>query len=312
MAKTPKTTSKSAPEATPEMSPNTAAKTAAQGSTPEQTAAPAPKTVENSEEPASARPNRIKTGETGRSRRQAYLKLKAFTMEREPKNFSKLMILHEKDGWWKMFGHSALMFFYDVSKWINHSSKLRPDSDYDYPSPEGVVIIHDIDALHAKLIHAKIQPIDIKSAYRIYNIGKKYTPSDLAFFRDKHALEEAKVNSMLVPKEVMPELYTQLRELVHRTYFTAKTFEGFARESFGRPIVELAKNVMFEYVLLARGEGREREDFLHYVIETMDRIDSRMVPVVELRLVPPQRIFQILKLTSRVRREAERCLPPTP
>ena len=255
----------------------------------------------------STRQARTKGAAEGQLRKKNYLKLKAYVLKVEPKNYSKLILLHEKDGWWKMFGHSALMFHYDVAKWINYPAKLLPDSDYDHRSEEGVVNIRDIFELDSRLAAVKINVLDMHSAYRTYNIGKKYSPGELEAFQKTKDLEEAKVNKIIIPKQTFPDLYTQLRDLTTKVYFTTRLFNTYARAVMGEPMLEAVVGAMREYSLFVHEVGMSREEYLQYVVDAMHKIEGLMAPVVELRLVPNQRIFQILKGTNRVIREVEQC-----
>ena len=87
---------------------------------------------------------RTEKAELGRKQKAEYQKIKAFALEHERQNFSKLFIIHEKDNWWKMIGNSALIFHYDIAKRIKYSSKLMEDSDFECRSEEGVVNIKSI------------------------------------------------------------------------------------------------------------------------------------------------------------------------
>ena len=74
-------------------------------------------TVSESEK-KSTRTARAKGAKIGREKKELYFKLKVFALEKEKKNFSKLLVIHEKDNWWKMVGNSAIIFHQFVFSWI--------------------------------------------------------------------------------------------------------------------------------------------------------------------------------------------------
>ena len=78
-----------------------------------------------------------------------------------------------------MVGHSAIIYHYEVSRWIGATSRLREDTDYDYKSEEGIVSIRDVYALDQKLAAININLLDSSNDYRIYNLGKKFTRADI-------------------------------------------------------------------------------------------------------------------------------------
>lgn len=257
----------------------------------------------------STREARIAGGEAGRRQKEIYKKWKAFAFEREKTNYSKLFLIHEKNNWWKMIGHSAVFFHYDVAKRIRMASRLVPDSDYDFKSEEGVINIRDIYALDAKLTVAGISPLALEGPYRVYNIGKKYTRADIVAMKNEKAMEWARINKIILPKEVFPTLYTALRELTKRLYFATKTFDGYAREVVGKPMFEKGAGLLREYSLLANKAGLSDSDFLSEAERTIDWITSQMTIVSELRLLSTERIYQILQATEKVRRGITQCNP---
>ena len=241
----------------------------------------------------SSRDARIIGGEIGRRQKQKYFRIKSFALKREDENFSKLFIIHEKDDWWKMVGHSAIFFHYDVSNWINMKSKLLPDSDYDCKSEDGVVNIRDIYALDSKLVKVKINPIDIKDDYRIYNIGKKYTLADIEAFKKAHAMEWARVNKIILPKEIYPKLFISLTELLNKIYFSTKKLEPYARDIIGSQMLKVIINLVRDYSLISNGKGISRTNYLEDVSDKMSWLTSQMTVVTELKLLPLKRIYGI-------------------
>lgn len=257
----------------------------------------------------SSRTARIEGGKAGRLQKARYRQWKAFAIEREADNYSKLFVIHEKDNWWKMVGHSAVMFHYEVSKWAGIKSKLVPDTDYDTRSEEGVVNIRDIDQLDAKLTAIKVGAIDIKPDYRVYNIGKKYTAADIAMLKQTKAQEWAKVNKIILPREVFPALLVSLRELLTKLYFSTRSLDAYAREVIAVPMFEKVVGLVREYSLIANKVGVRRADYLDEIDDTMKWVSAQMTAVAELRLMEAESIYQVLRATEKVRRDVEQCKP---
>lgn len=243
----------------------------------------------------------------GRKRRAEYFAFKKFVIEREEENFSKLMIVHEKDEWWKIFGHSAIMFAYEVSGWIDMKVKLRPDSDYDYKSKEGVVIIRDVYTLDAKLAKAKVNLLKSTDDYRVYNLGKKFSEADLDRMMHKESLEWGKVNKIITVRDVFPDLHTALRELFSYYYFSIRKLETFGRDAFGMPIADKLSDLLAEYDQCCNEGTLAESDYLAKVEETMKWTKYRVDALAELKAFSVQRIYRLLRLADRVQRLAEQC-----
>lgn len=258
--------------------------------------------------PKSTRESRKKGAEDGRKRKDKYLEIKSFALAREDKNFSKLFVIHEKDNWWKMVGNSAIIFHYEIAKRIGMSSKLVADTDFECVSEDGVVNIKSIHDLDLKLDQNKIRLLDVKEEYRIYNLGQKYTASDIERMKKTKELEWGKVNSIVLPKDIHPLLFKSERELLLFTYNYTKKFDSYAREKFGNPLVDRASWMIREYSAMANGYGMEPETYFRKVALSTQWMVSEMTIISELRLLEPDKIFRLLKAIENTRKDAERCL----
>ena len=243
----------------------------------------------------------------GTAEREKYLKLKKFALEREKENYSKLFIIHEKGEWWKMVGNSAIIFHYELAKRAGMRSKLLDDSDFDLKSEDGIVNIKNITDLDAKLNSISIHPLEIKPDYRIYNIGKKYTPSEIEMLKKTKELERGKVNKIILPKTVFPEFYMSLRELLLRVYFSTRIFEPYVREIIGKPMVEKVVELVREYSFMASGEGLDEIEYLDLADDSVKWIIAQMTIVSELRVMEPEKIYRILQSAEKLKRSIEKC-----
>ena len=257
----------------------------------------------------STRAARIAGGKEGRERKARYLKLKAFVLGLEKENYSKLMLIHEKDDWWKMIGHSAIMYHYEVSKWIGVSSRLRQDTDYDYKSEDGVVCIKDVYKLDKRLAAAKISLLDSSNEYRIYNLGKKYTHADIERMKKSQELEWEKVNNIIIPTETFPTLHTSLRELISCIYFSTRKLEVYAREVIGNPMLTRVSAMLRRYSLVCSGEDGAIDGYLKEVEKSAKWLKAQMVGVAELRMLPATTIYRVLRSIDKVERTARQCHP---
>ena len=245
----------------------------------------------------------------GREQRKAYQKWKAFAIEREKDNYSKLFLIHDKKNWWKMVGHSAVIFNYEVSKWIHYNCKLHVDNDYENQSEDGIVNIRNIYDLDKKLVAFNISLLKATDNYRVYNIGKKFTPGDLEHMKKERELEWAKVNKVVLPKEVFPTLYLLERDLYVNVFNVGQKMQEYAQDRVMNPITDRVAELLREYSILVNGEGLTETRYLDMVKETMRWCIGQMTLISELRVLPPRKIFQILSLMGKVKREVEVCRP---
>ena len=263
--------------------------------------------VKNEAEKKSTREARKAGSIRGTAEREKYLKLKKFALEHEKENFSKLFVIHEKGEWWKMVGNSAIIFHYELAKRTGMRSKLLDDSDFDIKSKDGIVNIKNIIDLDEKLNSISIHPLEIKPDYRVYNIGKKYAPSEIEMLKKTKELEWGRVNKVILPKTVFPEFYMSLRELLSRVYFSTRIFEPYVREIIGKPMVEKVAELIREYSFMTSGEGLDATEFLGLAEDSTKWIIAQMTIVSELRFMEPEKIYRILQSAEKVKRNIEKC-----
>lgn len=104
---------------------------------------------------------RTQETQVGQERKKIYLVDKKRLLEKEKDNYTKLMVLKCPDGWWKMFGHSAIFYKYKIADSLKLAARSLPDTDYDVVSEEGYIAIDDIERLKNKLKILRIYPSNI-------------------------------------------------------------------------------------------------------------------------------------------------------
>ena len=78
--------------------------------------------------------NTVKSQE-GQKLKTVYLEVKRRALKYEAGNYTQLVLVKTQDkDWWKMFGHSAVMYKHFVAPRLKLKPKLLPDSDYDVKS----------------------------------------------------------------------------------------------------------------------------------------------------------------------------------
>lgn len=263
--------------------------------------------AETKKEKKSTREARKAGSIRGNAEKEKYLKLKAFALEREKENYSKLLVIHEKGEWWKLVGNSAIIFHYELAKRAGIRSKLLDDSDFELKSADGVVNIKNVLEFDKKLGSISIHPLEIKSDYRVYNIGKKYTSSEIEMLKKTKELEWERINKIVVPETIFPSLFSTLRELLHRIYFSTRIIEPYGRETITEPMVLKVVELVREYSFMANGEGLDVVEYLDMVEDSVKWIISQMTVVSELRIMEPEKIYRILQTLEKLKRNVETC-----
>ena len=262
----------------------------------------------NKMEKKSTKEARVKDGDSGREKKKEYLALKRFALGRERENFSKLFVFQDNKGWWKMVGHSAVIFYYDIADRIGMKTKLKEDTDFDLKSEDGVVNIKSITLLTEKLETVKIQLFKLEDKYRIYNIGKKYDVSELERMKKAKELEWDKVNKIILPRQIYPTLYKYERELLVNSYFSMKRMETFARENFTSEMMAKMAEMVRDYSLVMNeGTEAEVENYLIRCENNLKWMRAQMAIFAELKLFELDVILRISYAIEKILKEVSSC-----
>lgn len=248
----------------------------------------------------------------GRARRAEYLRLKGRVAELEPNNYSKLYFIWQKASWYRTFGHSAIIFHYDICPKLKRVSKLLPDKDYGVRISGGVVNIRDMDVLEQKLEELGIQKIKSDNRFYIFNLGKKYTAAELEMFEKTRDREYAFINKVVAPDEIFPHLYKLVRQLQEKIYFVVASTDGYAKESLGLELIRHMNCLMVNYSLMAQKSqesgGLSSGEYLLLVIREMHWLQAMMGVATNVRIFEVPKIMQILRESGKIIREAKACL----
>ncbi len=243
-----------------------------------------------------------------RSENTTYIGVKAQVMrEYEPNNYSKLYFVRSGEKWYKLFGNSALIFAYGVAPEINVRAKLRVDSDYHDRSESGVVSIANMDLIEKKMLEKGIQLSKASAGLREYNLGKSLTRMDIRAMKRESQLEWAKVNTILRVRDLFPDLYALLKDFPGKVYYTTRSFDAYARDTFGTPVLQRIADSIAEYNRMCNSDQIKPSDFFDKLIWDTDWESSRLSILAEMRLLTPKQTLDLLHHAAKIKREVERC-----
>lgn len=256
--------------------------------------------------------DKISKEEYGQLNADLYKLYKRRVYELEPKNYTKLYFIRQHGNWFRAFGHSAIIYHYDICSKIHRRSKLLIDNDYTLRIPGGVVNVSDMDVLETKLNTAGYSLIVGNERCRVFNLGRRYTDAELKAMEEAREREIESINRVVEPKRIYPYLSRQLRQLFRDLYFALAKLDSYARHCVGEEIVHRALDLLTEYSLMASdcGQWRDKEpvDFLEYADGEVHWIQSRVGFLMEIRVLEYRKITTLLETTGKLLREIKACL----
>ena len=243
-------------------------------------------------DPGTRRARAAAKGAKAQEEKQEYLEIKRRLLEREKDNYTQLMLMKGKGGWWMMFGHSAIMYKYMVAKRLRLSVKLLPDSDYGVKSDEGCVSVRDLNKLEQRLKPARIYPIKITPKAAIFDLGERVSEQDYALMvrEDEISLEMA--NRLILPEEHMTELNTKTKAAHKVIHEAVRKMDGVSREVFADEMERAVVRLQVMVLRTARGTMDVDECLAEAYDVTEDLYVYTMI-MLNLRMLEAKKIYDI-------------------
>lgn len=229
---------------------------------------------------------------------------KAAALPLESDNTSRLFFVESTQGWYKLTGRSALYFHFDVAPRLKRPTRynLVADSDSYANSSTGVISVRLTDEFIAELAELEIIPTDLPDNVNpsadgggiiAYKLPWSYNATEIDRLLDRLNEDNECLNALIVPKNLIPELYDLLRELSTVIYHNCRTFpDPFARDTIGKDLMEKAGNTLQRYLEVANG-ANDLELGLRSILKNLCYIRYSLVTISELHLIQSKRILKI-------------------
>ncbi len=238
--------------------------------------------------------------------RKTYLEDKRRLLKDEETNYDKLYVLRTHDGWWKMFGHSALIYKHVVCKdMFKTDVKLLPDTDYYVTSSEGYVSITSIHELEKRLKRRKIYALTAKPRGWIFELGFKVTEQDLNLMRNEEEMQIERANALIATYSNLAPMNQKVKEVVRELYSQMRLMDGVARDAFGNEMIAEAIKLKMMTVRTQRGTMSE-EEYFKQAYSIAEDLYGHMSNIIDLRLLSSKKIFTLTQAIVQLEKQIDR------
>lgn len=261
-------------------------------------------------------------------------RVKGKVMNFEEGNTHHLLLFDSTNGFRKMAGHSVLFYSLKIVERIGRRCRVMPDNDRYSRSEDGIISFKSYNTLDEKLAMLDIVPDDELSTEELhfYKLPRVYTEEQIEKLRDIAQQDLEQIQTTIIPQSPLPDLYRAILELNQIVYHKTKQIaDSYAREIFGRKLVEDADLTLRSYLGLAnvRPQGlRVRAEVqrslaaanavapittdkvagqnLMNLLLSVAQMKARMLNIENLRLLHHKQSGQILAKLVQIEKMAER------
>ena len=139
----------------------------------------------------------------------------------EETNYDYIALIRSTNGFYKMFGHSALFYTYNIAPKLNLQANLQSDHDFTARSSEGFVPVRQLAKIAEAMRTIKIQKAKTKDRtgdFVVYKLPWTYTDEQLQKLTEQNLAKMQKFNHVVLVDNVVPVLFIQIEELLKAVY----------------------------------------------------------------------------------------------
>lgn len=220
-----------------------------------------------------------------------YYNGKVIALSLEDKNYSRLILFPSlsgaEDEWYKMGGHSALLYKYVVGPRLKKKPVIRKDSDLQHRFKHGIVAVHWGDKFINDVDTIGLRARRIDYGIIVVEMERSYTANEIGEMHKQEKSEQNKVAKIVMPEKNYPDLYGQIRQLVRLLPPKIKKMNIAYREVIGNRALEIMIRLVEVYFQMANGRmqiAKAREEMLK-------QVDNMMALIV---IIDENQLFDVI------------------
>lgn len=216
-----------------------------------------------------------------------YEKLKEEILELEKTNLNKLYCFDCGKGWFKLAGHSMLIYYYDIAKKIlNQKPNLQPDTDYTKTIFEmGTISFRGSEGLEKKLVKAGVLKSKREGKYVVvFELNFALRQSEIRELIKEMKFDQERALTILRPAVILePKIYEILRHINKRLFESVRKVSEFERNYNGLLMAEYGRKMLKYYMMFNKGMILEPEVWKK-ILETSKLLVMEVSLATELKM----------------------------
>jgi|GEM_PF-1573850 len=258
-------------------------------------------------DPGTKRAGAAESSKKGQELKKAYLEVKRRTLNYEKNNYTQLVVMKTQDGkWWKMFGHSAVIYENLIAPRLRLKAVRHVDTDYDEKSEEGFVGVPDIEKFQERLSFGKIYISNKTEWVRVFDLGERVAEEDYVAMLNEDKMREEMTNKLILPEVLLAELNAKAKKLLNIVHVNVRKMDGTARDAFGIDMERKVVKTQLMIVRAARGTW-DVDDCLEQAYELMEDLYGYALIILNLQLMDAKVVYNIteavVSMENQVKKE---------
>lgn len=240
-------------------------------------------------------------------RKEMYFELKRRVMEAEKDNYTKINVIRDQNGWYKIPEHSAIIYAYIVAPKSGKEVSIRGDSDFRCASEIGIVNTKNIEEVKQTiLIDKRSKLIHESGGVLVFELGYRVEPEHLNGYIKLEEEKHKRVEKLLSTENVFPKLKQQVSTLKDTAYHITDKMKPWSREVVGLEMAARTKKMYTDFLMMARAWKQPSLYFSETQIE-IERLKCDVAYADSLRILDEKQTYRLLSEIATTEKELIRA-----
>ena len=251
--------------------------------------------------------DKVKIKERKNEEKERYLEHKRTLLKMEQENYTKVYVIRCYDGWYKVFGHSALFLAKHLNERVGKTYNLNYDRDYGVSDNHGCISIppNKLAEFKMRMEYAKINLTREWEDGLEYELGERITEEDIVRMQHEDELLAAKANELVMPHVIFPELRAQVRDMAELVHSATNNQSKISKAAFLGDMER--KAVEMNMLVIASGRGAIKPDeCLAELLIMIEEIYEYTTTMADFRMISPKKYWQMVKKIRAVEEQIKR------
>ena len=217
--------------------------------------------------------------------KEAYYARKKLLYDFEKDNYEKVIIMRGLGGYWVVFGHSAVILLFKISKEVKLRYLLSPDRDFHYEFKDGMISIKKLDYHVSSLMRSSWMTLERRTKdWVVFRLNRKLARTEYKMLSETDEKERLALIRRVYRTTPLPDLRKYLEdalEIAGRLY--RKKSNAADRELFGKELIRELKLAHRQYFLVSRREVGKKEGLTECRKWLVDALGTLSM-VIELKI----------------------------
>lgn len=234
---------------------------------------------------------------------------KKMLIEREVENFTNIFALKCYNGWLKLYDNSAMI----VSTWLEgrlgRSYNRHDDQGFGAKAKYGVVSVPPdaVTDFVQRLMKTKIKLAYDNEWVLEFQLGERVSKEEMVRMLHEDELIIDKVNSLVMPKAVLPGLRSSVKMLLEFVHVQVRNQKDSMKEVFLNDLERLAVEMNKRVVATSRGRMKV-DDCLEAVGGFVEDMYEGATTMSDIKLITAKQYKEFVDLIKRVEGEQGRAI----